>query len=163
MRRPDEKEWKCLKFFRIAQWQPRILQTRSDSLKPFIVSGLWWSVKLALPTETQKSRFCMRPWSLLAILNFSERGRQAQRYFNVSTLSSRRDNKHNSILSNIDIKIVNTLPLKVLTVKKLLGVIFNNKTNFQSHKIYSPRQIENCMDWHFSILVRNAQTLLWKK
>ena len=133
MRRLDEKEWKCLKFFRIVQWQPRILQTRSDSLKPFIVSGLWWSVKLVLPTETQKSRFCVRPWSLLAILNFSERGRQAQRYFNVSTLSSRRDNKHNSILSNIDINIVNTLPLKVLTVKKLLGVTFNNKTNFQSH------------------------------
>ena len=152
MRRPDEKEWKCSKFFRIAQWQPSILQTRSDSLKPFIVSGV-----------TQKSRFCVRPWSLLTILNFSERGRQAQWYFNVSTLSSRRDNKHNSILSNIDIKIVNTLPLKVLTVKKLLGVIFNNKTNFQSHKIYSPRQIENCMDWHFSILMRNAQTLLWKK
>ena len=75
----------------------------------------------------------MHPWSLLTILNFSERGRQAQRYFNVSTLSSCRDNKHNSILSNSDIKIVNILPLKVLTVKKLLGVIFNNKTNFQSH------------------------------
>ena len=75
----------------------------------------------------------MRPWSLLTILNFSERGRQAQWYFNVSTLSSRRDNKHNSILSNSDIKIVNILPLKVLTVKKLLGVTFNNKTNFQSH------------------------------
>ena len=96
-------------------------------------SGVWWSVKLVLPTETQKSRFCVHPWSLLTILNFSERGRQAQRYFNVSTLSSCRDNKHNSILSNSDIKIVNILPLKVLTVKKLLGVIFNNKTNFQSH------------------------------
>ena len=31
-------------------------------------------VKLALPTETQKSHCCVRPWSLLTILNFSKRG-----------------------------------------------------------------------------------------
>ena len=32
-----------------------ILQTRTDSLKPCIVSGAWWSVKLVLQSETQKS------------------------------------------------------------------------------------------------------------
>ena len=37
-------------------------------------SGVWWSVKLILPTETQKSHFYVRPWSLLTILNFSKRG-----------------------------------------------------------------------------------------
>ena len=51
-----------------------ILQTRIESQKPFIVSGVWWSVKLVLPTETQKSHFCVRPWSLVTILNFFERG-----------------------------------------------------------------------------------------
>ena len=32
------------------------------------------SVKLVLQTETQKSHFSVRPWSLLTILNFSEQG-----------------------------------------------------------------------------------------
>ena len=50
------------------------------------------SVKLDLPTETQKSHICVRPWLLLTILNFSYRGRQTQRYFNVSSPSSRIDN-----------------------------------------------------------------------
>ena len=49
-----------------------ILQTRTESLKPFIVSGVSWSLKLVLSTETQKSHFSVRPWSLLTILNFSE-------------------------------------------------------------------------------------------
>ena len=30
--------------------------------------------KIVLQTELQKSPFCVRPWSLLTILNFSERG-----------------------------------------------------------------------------------------
>ena len=36
--------------------------------------GVWWPVKLVLQTELQKSHFGVRPWSLLTILNFSERG-----------------------------------------------------------------------------------------
>ena len=44
MRRPDEKEWKCSKFLRMVQWQLCILQARTESLKPFIVSGVSWSV-----------------------------------------------------------------------------------------------------------------------
>ena len=35
--------------------------------------------------------FNVRPWSLLTILNFSVRGQQTQRYFNVSSPSSRRE------------------------------------------------------------------------
>ena len=42
-----------------------ILQTIIESLKPFIVSGVWWSVKLVLPTETQKLHFCVCSWALL--------------------------------------------------------------------------------------------------
>ena len=30
------------------------------------------ALKLVLQTETQKSHFCVRPWSLLTMLNFSE-------------------------------------------------------------------------------------------
>ena len=48
--------------------------------------------KIVLQTETQKLHFCVLPWSSLTILNFSERNRQTQRYFNVSTPSSCRDN-----------------------------------------------------------------------
>ena len=54
--------------------QSCILQTRTESVKPFIVSGVSWSLKLVLPTETQKLQFCVRPWSLRTILNFSGRG-----------------------------------------------------------------------------------------
>ena len=50
-----------------------ILQTRTESLKPCILSlGVWWSVKLVLQTEMEKLHFRVRPWSLLTILNFSE-------------------------------------------------------------------------------------------
>ena len=53
--------------------QSCILQTRTESLKPCILSlGVWWSVKLVLQTEMQKSHFRVRPWSLLTTLNFSE-------------------------------------------------------------------------------------------
>ena len=51
-----------------------ILQTRTESLKPCIVLDMRWSVKLVLQTETQKLHFWVRPWSLLTLLNFSERG-----------------------------------------------------------------------------------------
>ena len=66
-------------------------RTVAKSLKPFIVLGLSRSVKFVLPIGTQKLYFCVRPWSLITILNFSEGVRQTQRYFNVSTPSSRRD------------------------------------------------------------------------
>ena len=52
---------KCSKFLRI------ILQTRTESLKSCNVSVVWWSVKLVLKTETQKSLFCVRLWSLFTI------------------------------------------------------------------------------------------------
>ena len=74
MRRKAEKEWKRSKFLRIVQEQSCILQTRTKSLKAFIVSGVWWFVKLILPIETQKLHFRVRPWLLLTILNFLERG-----------------------------------------------------------------------------------------
>ena len=48
--------------------------TDTESLKPLIVSGVSRSAKLVLPIETQKSHFCMRPWSLLTTLNFSKQG-----------------------------------------------------------------------------------------
>ena len=91
MRRPDEEEWKCSKFLRIAQYLSCILQTRTESLKSFIVSGVSWSVILVLPTERQKSHFCVCPWSLLTILNLSEQGPTDTMVFNVSTPSNRRD------------------------------------------------------------------------
>ena len=43
---------------------------------PCIVLGVFYMLnffKLVLQTEMQKSHFCVRPWSLLTILNFSER------------------------------------------------------------------------------------------
>ena len=46
----------------------------------------------------EKWHLCVRPWSLLTILNFSARGRQTQRHFNISSPSSRRDNKRNVTL-----------------------------------------------------------------
>ena len=52
---------KCSKFLRI------ILQTRNESLKLCIVSVVWWSVKLVLKTEKQKSLFCVRLWSLFTM------------------------------------------------------------------------------------------------
>ena len=53
---------------------------------------------MILQTGMQKSHFCVRPWSLLTISNFSERGPTDTRYFNVSTLFSRRDNKKDAKL-----------------------------------------------------------------
>ena len=67
----DRKEWKCSKFLHVMQ--SCILQTKTESLKPCMVIGMWWPVKLVLQTETKKSHFCVRPWSLLTILNFSGR------------------------------------------------------------------------------------------
>ena len=64
--------------------------------------------KLVLPTETQKSDFCVRPWSLLTILNFSDGGRQTQRYFNFSSCS-RRDNYSKISLRNH--KVMQPCPL----------------------------------------------------
>ena len=40
-----------------AKWSNNNLQTRTKSLKPGIVLGVGWSVKLVLQTETQKSQF----------------------------------------------------------------------------------------------------------
>ena len=45
----------------------------------------------------------VRPWSLLTILNFSTRGRQTQRYFNVSSPSSRRDNNKKKQISVLNV------------------------------------------------------------
>ena len=50
----------------------------------FVEKGYFWF-------KTKKSRFCVGPWSLLAVLNFSAWGWQTQRYFNVSSPSSHRD------------------------------------------------------------------------
>ena len=45
-------------------------------------------------SEAEKSHLCLPPWSLFTILNFSARRPiQTQRDFNVSSPSSRRDNK----------------------------------------------------------------------
>ena len=51
------KEWKCSKFLRIIQ--TCVLQTRTESLKPCIELGVWWSAKLFLQTVTQKSLLCV--------------------------------------------------------------------------------------------------------
>ena len=51
-----------------------ILQTRTDSLNRLLYQVCDGLQKLILPTETQKSHFCVRPWSLLTISNFFERG-----------------------------------------------------------------------------------------
>ena len=50
-----------------------------------MVSGVLWSVKLFLQTKTQKSYFCVRPWSLITILNIFPTG----------------VDKHNSILMSL--------------------------------------------------------------
>ena len=44
-----------------------------------------------LRSKTEKSQFCVRPWYLLAILNFSELGPATERYYNASSPSSSRD------------------------------------------------------------------------
>ena len=46
----------------------------------------------------------MRPWSLLTILNFSERG-QSQRYFNVSTPLVNNEEGKNFVLYNLNIAV----------------------------------------------------------
>ena len=38
------------------------------------ISKTVYCIVLVLQTETQKSHFCVRPWLLLTILNFLERG-----------------------------------------------------------------------------------------
>ena len=55
-------------------------------------------------SETEISHLCGRPWSLLTILNFSARDRQTQRYFNISSSSSRRDNKITDVWTKSFIK-----------------------------------------------------------
>ena len=54
---------------------------------------LWtkFSQKGYFRSEMKKLNLCVRSWSLRAILNFSARGRQTQRYFDISSPSSRRD------------------------------------------------------------------------
>ena len=77
-----------------------------------------WPVKLVLQTGIQKSHFCVRPWSLLTILNFSNGGRQTQRCFNVSAPSSRRENKVLSL--DLDLKIIfNLRNVKSLSIVRL--------------------------------------------
>ena len=44
-------------------------------------------------SKTEKSHLCVRPLSLLTMLNFSTGRRQTKRYFKVSSPSSGRDNK----------------------------------------------------------------------
>ena len=53
--------------------------------------------KMVLQTETQKSHFRVRPWLLLTALKFPNWGRQTQRYFNVSSPASHRDNNLNKL------------------------------------------------------------------
>ena len=98
MRRPDEKEWKCPKFLRIVQLEPCILQTRIESLKPFIVSGMWWSVKLVLSKWNAKIVLLRASMFVTYCIKLF---RQTYRYLNVSTLSSRRDNYHWFLYRNI--------------------------------------------------------------
>ena len=62
---------------------------------------MWWSLKLVLQTETQRSPFSVCPWSLLTIVNFSERGPKTKWYFNVSSPSSLRDNKINQEINRL--------------------------------------------------------------
>ena len=50
------------------------LNLQNRVLYSIIVWGVWWSVKLILQGGMEKSHFCVRPWSLLTILNLSERG-----------------------------------------------------------------------------------------
>ena len=58
----------------------------------FAQKGYFW-------TKTEKSHLRVHPWLLLTILNFP-RGRQTQRYFNVSSPSNLIDRKHLKILFN---------------------------------------------------------------
>ena len=73
MSRPDEKN-EIARIFACRTVAVMHFTGRIESLKPFIVSGVLWSVQSISPTETQKSLFCVRPWSLLPILVFSKRG-----------------------------------------------------------------------------------------
>ena len=89
MTRPDEKEWSkfCVSYSSDCAFYRPELNPWNRLLYQCVIA-----CKIGLQTETQKLHFCLRPSSLLTILNFSERSRQTQRYFNVSTPSSRRDN-----------------------------------------------------------------------
>ena len=71
---------KCSKFLRIVQQQSCILQTRTESQKLYIVSGVWWSVNWFYQLKRKNRTFACR---------------QTQRYFIVST-PSRRDNDVNT-------------------------------------------------------------------
>ena len=59
-----------------------------------MVSGVLWSAKLVLQTKTQKSHFCVRASMVVNhyIKLFLNWGQQTQRYFNVSSPSSLREN-----------------------------------------------------------------------
>ena len=60
MKRSDEKKWKCSMFLRTVQWRSCILQTRTESLKPFCIRCVMvckigftivttnWNAKIAL-------------------------------------------------------------------------------------------------------------------
>ena len=65
------------------------------------------SVKLVLQTEMQKSHFCVRPWLLPTVLNFSERKRKADR--------------QNSILMSL-------LPLLLMFCKGISQKLFDGAT-----------------------------------
>ena len=68
-------------------------------------------------SKTEKSHFRVRPWSPLTTLNFSVRGRQTQRYSNVSSSSSRRDNNSKKVLrkklKNMTFEFINTINTEI--------------------------------------------------
>ena len=111
----------------------------------YIVSGVWWSVKLVLKSGMQKSHFCLRPWSLLTILNFSEW--QADR--------------HNNILMSLLLLVVETITSTIkpkCKVRLRFNVLFkhtgwptkmslfffgsNFYKNKETFKIFSPQLLE---------------------
>ena len=124
-----------------------------------ILWGVWWSVKLVLQTGMQKSLFCVRPWSLLTILNFSKRGPTDKRYFNVSTPSSRRDSYNCfTMFLQLFALIIDWMMTKMCFDYALfLDKITQIKVDFkQKYFDYFPK------DFCFTLLQMHRSKLPWK-
>ena len=145
----DGKEWKCLRFFGYHTVTVVYFtdQNRISMLKHCIVSGLWLSVKLVFQTETQNSHFCVCPWSLLAYSTFPNGDRQTQRYFNVSSPSSRRD-------KNFLLTISKQLYFEVK--QHLEGLITNNWIT--SYTFYASPMVKarkETVPWGYALTIEN--------
>ena len=116
MSRPDEKNG-IARIFACRTVAVMHFTGRIESLKPFIVSGVLWSVQSISPTETQKSLFCVR----LVVTSY------------ISLFQTGTD-RNNGILMSLLILVAETKISEKINVKADLVITSLNDILFSKNK-----------------------------